>query len=109
MNKLALALLFTASPFFADDLPKADTILDRFVEVAGGKAAFEKHHNEVMHGTMESAGTGVKGTLTFYQAEPDQIRAIIDLQGIGKIDSGTIGDVAWENNAMQGPQNQKGH
>jgi hypothetical protein len=108
MNKLALALLVTASPFFAEDLPKADTILDRFVEAVGGRAAFEKHHNEVMHGAMESVGTGVKGTLTFYQAEPDQIRAVIDLQGIGKIDSGTSGDVAWENNAMQGPRIKKG-
>ena len=55
MNKLAFALLFTAGPFFAvaDELPKAGTILDRFVEVVGGKAAFEKHHNEVMHGNME--------------------------------------------------------
>ena len=108
MKKLALALVITASPFFADDLPKAGTILDRFVEVVGGRAAFEKHHNEVMHGTMEFVGRGVKGTLTIYQAEPDQIRAIIDLEGIGKIDSGTSGDVAWENSALQGPRVKKG-
>jgi Protein of unknown function (DUF620) len=110
MNKLALALLFTAGPFFAaaDELPKADTILDRFVEVVGGKAAFEKHHNEVMHANMEFTARGVKGTLVVYQTEPDQIRAIIDIDGIGKIESGTTGDVAWESSAVQGPRIKQG-
>lgn len=110
MNKLALALLVTAGPFFAaaDELPKADTILDRFIEVAGGKAVFDKHHNEVMHGNIEVVGRGVKGTITVYQTEPDQIRVIVDIAGVGKIDSGTTGDVAWENSAIQGPRIKQG-
>ena len=110
MNKFALALLFTAVPFLAaaDELPKADTILDRFVEVVGGKAAFEKHHNEVTHGNMEFVGRGLKGTMTVYQAAPDQIRVTIDIEGAGKFDSGTSGDVAWENSAMQGPRIKQG-
>lgn len=109
MNKLALALLFTATPFLAaDELPKAGTILDKFIEAVGGKAAFDKHHNEVMHGNIEFTGRGLKGTLTVYQAEPDQVRAVIDLEGIGKVDSGTSGDVAWENSAMQGPRIKQG-
>jgi Protein of unknown function (DUF620) len=110
MNKLALALLFTAAPFFAADeaLPKADTILDRFVEAAGGKAIFEKHHNEVMHGNIEFAGRGLKGTMTLYQVEPDQSRAVIEIEGVGKIESGTNGDVAWDNSAIQGPRIKKG-
>ena len=106
MKKLALALLLTTASFVAADetLPKADTILDRFVEAVGGKAAFEKHHNEVMHGNMEFTARGVKGTLTVYQAEPDKVHAIIDIAGIGKIESGTSGDVAWESSSMQGPR-----
>ncbi|HEV8040539.1 MAG TPA: hypothetical protein VGP62_16840 [Bryobacteraceae bacterium] len=110
MNKFALALLFTAAPFFAaaDELPKAETILDRFVEVVGGKAAFEKHHNEVTHGNMEFVGRGLKGTMTVYQAAPDQIRVTIDIEGAGKFDSGTSGDVAWENSAMSGPRIKQG-
>ena len=31
----------------ADDLPKADTILDKYVEVTGGKAAYAKIHTEL--------------------------------------------------------------
>jgi hypothetical protein len=109
MNKLAFALLVTAAPLLtADDLPQAGAILDKFVEVVGGKAAFEKHHNEVMHGNMESTGRGVKGTLTVYQAPPDQIRGTFDIEGVGKIESGTSGDVAWESSAMQGPRIKQG-
>jgi hypothetical protein len=110
MNKFALALLFTAAPFLAaaDELPKADTILDRFIEVVGGKAAFEKHHNEVMHGSLEFTGRGLKGTMTVYQAEPNQIRVTIDIEGVGKFDSGTSGDAAWENSAVQGPRVKQG-
>ncbi len=110
MNKFALALLLSTAPFLAADeaLPKADTILDRFVEVAGGKATFEKHHNEVMRATMEVAGRGLKGTLTVYQAEPDKIRGILEIEGIGKIDSGSNGEVAWENSAVQGPRIKQG-
>jgi hypothetical protein len=109
MNKLAFALLVTTAPFLtADDLPQAGAILDKFIEVAGGKAAFEKHHNEIMHGNMEFTGRGLKGSLTVYQAEPDHIRAVIEIEGVGKIESGTSGDVAWESSAMQGPRIKQG-
>ena len=71
MNKLAFALLLSSVPLFCADeaLPKAETVLDRAIEVTGGKAALEKRHNEVMHGSMEFTGRGVKGTLTVYQAD----------------------------------------
>jgi len=110
MNKLALALLLSFAPFLAADetLPKADTILDRFVEVTGGKATFEKHHNEVMHGNLEFTGKGVKGTITVYQTEPAKIHAVIEIDGIGRIDSGSNGEVAWENSALQGARIKSG-
>jgi hypothetical protein len=110
MNKFALALLLSSVPVFcADDaLPKAETILDRSVEAAGGKAAFEKRHNEVMHGSMEFSGRGIKGTMTVYQAEPDKNVAIIEIEGIGKIESGSNGEIAWENSALQGPRIKQG-
>ncbi len=110
MNKLALSILLSSMPFFAADetLPKADTVLDRYVEVIGGKAVLEKHRNEVMHGTIEVVGRGLKGTMTVYQAAPDKELAIIDFEGIGKIESGSNGEVAWESSAMQGPRVKDG-
>jgi hypothetical protein len=110
MNKLALALLLSSVGLFCADetLPKAETVLDRSIEVTGGKAAFEKRHNEVMHGSMEFTGRGVKGTMTVYQAEPDKNLAVIEIEGIGKIESGSNGEVAWENSALQGPRIKQG-
>lgn len=110
MNKLAIALLLSSVPLFCADeaLPKAETVLDRSIEVTGGQAAFEKRHNEVMHGSMEFTGRGIKGTMTVYQAEPDKNLAVIEIEGIGKIESGSNGDVAWENSALQGPRIKQG-
>lgn len=110
MNKLLLSVLVTTLPLFCADeaLPKADTILDHYVEVTGGKAAYEKHHTEVMHGTMEIAAQGLKGSMVVYQAEPDKNRAVVELEGIGKIESGSDGAVAWENSALQGARIKDG-
>lgn len=110
MNKLALAFLLASTPLFCADeaLPKAEAIVARYIEATGGRAAFEKHRTEVMHGTFELAAQGVKGTITAYQAAPNKNRVIIDLEGIGKIESGSDGVVAWENSALQGPRIKDG-
>lgn len=91
-----------------DALPSADSVLNHFIEATGGRAALEKRHNQVEHGTVEISAMGIKGTLTIYEAEPNKNRSIIDLGGIGKIESGSNGDVAWENNPLQGPRIKQG-
>jgi len=110
MNKLVLTVLLSTVPLFCADeaLPKAETLMDHFVEVTGGKATFEKHQNEVMHGTMELTAQGIKGTITVYQAAPDKTRAVIELDAVGKIESGSDGQVAWENSVIQGPRIKEG-
>src|SRR5438270_2865659 len=85
----------------ADELPKAETILDKYIEVSGGKAAYQKIHSEISSGSMQIAG--MKATATIYRAEPDKNYTEIELTGIGKIQQGSDGKVAWSNSAMQGP------
>ncbi len=109
MQKLTLAILFApAALIFAQGLPPAETVLNRFLEVTGGRAALEKRHNQVQHGTIEIPAAGLKGNLTTWEAEPNQTRVSAELPGIGKIESGTTGDVAWENNPLQGPRVKDG-
>ena len=45
--------------YAADEpLPKAETILDRHVEVTGGKAAYQKRKSEIATGTLKFAAQG---------------------------------------------------
>jgi hypothetical protein len=95
-----------ASALRADDLPKAETVLDKFIEVTGGKAAYQKVHSEIESGTM--AISGITATHTTFKAEPDKVYTEIVIQGVGKIEEGSNGKVAWSNSAIQGPHVKEG-
>ena len=92
----------------ADDLPKAETILDKYVEVTGGKAAYGKLHTTIATGSVEFAAMGMKGAMTVWAAEPDKVLAEIVFEGLGKFREGSNGEVAWGSNAMQGPRIKEG-
>lgn len=88
----------------ADDLPKADDILEKYIKVTGGRAAYEKRENITIHSTIEFAAAGVKGTAIAYQAPPAKSYTAIELEGMGKIEEGCDGKVAWDMNPMSGPR-----
>jgi hypothetical protein len=102
MRKLSLALLLAPITLCnaQNTLPSAETVLNKFLDATGGRAALEKRHNQVEHGTVEMAAMGIKGDMIIYEAEPNKNRMVIDLTGIGKIESGTDGTIAWENNPL---------
>lgn len=107
---LVAALLGLSSFAFAqtEELPKAETILDRYVEVTGGKAAYEKRKNEIETGTIEIKAQGLKGTYTRYSAEPAEAYSVVEIEGVGKIEDGIDKGIAWDKNPMLGPQIKKG-
>jgi zinc protease len=116
MTRFALVLALSgagAGWIFAQDaakadLPKAETILDHYIEVTGGKAAYQKRTSEIQTGTFEVPAAGLKGSVTIYSAPPDKSFTSVDLGGIGKMESGTIDGMAWQNNAMTGAQVKSG-
>jgi hypothetical protein len=89
-------------------LPKAETVIDHYVEVTGGKAAYEKRKNEIAYGTIELKAQGLKGSVTRYSAEPAQAYSIVEIEGVGKIEEGIDKGVAWDKNAMTGPHIKSG-
>ena len=88
----------------AEDLPKAEVILDKWVEASGGKEALEKIHNRVTKQTFEILGMGVKADITLWVAAPNKSRMALQSQAIGKHEEGTDGTTFWEVSSMQGPR-----
>ncbi|HVT91434.1 MAG TPA: hypothetical protein VHD76_01215 [Bryobacteraceae bacterium] len=106
-----LILVCLALPLAAraqDAPPKAETILDRYVEVTGGAAAYQKRHSVIEKGTIEMVGRGVKGDITNYMAEPDKAYSVMNLEGVGQMEEGSDGVVAWERSVIQGPRVKDG-
>jgi len=90
------------------NLPGAESILDRYIEVTGGKAAYAQLHNTLSQGTFYVSGTGLRGTFKAYEAEPNKTLSILEIEGAEKIEEGTLGDVAWDRSSRQGPRIKKG-
>ncbi|HZS52006.1 MAG TPA: hypothetical protein VFA54_14160 [Bryobacterales bacterium] len=91
-----------------EKLPAAETVLDQYVEVTGGREAYKKIHTQITIATMEFVGKGIKATLTSYKAIPHNSYNVAEMQGIGKIEQGTSGDIAWERSPLQGPRVKSG-
>ncbi len=102
------SLLLLATAAFAADDVKPEAILDKYVEVTGGSAAYEKIKTEVASGTLEISGMGLNGTLTNYRAAPNKSYTVIDLAGAGKAEEGSDGKVAWSMNGMEGARIKQG-
>src|ERR1700688_3826164 len=111
MTRFARLMILTAlagSVAAAQALPKAETILDRYVEVTGGRSAYEKHSRETMTGTITFPEQGLSGNLTRYAMAPDKEYSVVELGPIGKIESGFTDGVAWEKSAILGPRIKTG-
>jgi hypothetical protein len=106
--KIGVALAFAGALAAADDLPKGEALLDKYIEATGGKAAYAKVHSDKTVGTMEFKAMGLKGKVTTFAAEPDKKYSEVVLEGIGKMQEGVNDGVAWSMSSMQGPHVKEG-
>ncbi len=83
-------------------LPKAEDVLDQYVEATGGKGAYEKLTNRVSTGTLDIAAANIKGKVTVTQAAPDKLTTMTDLGPFGTTRQGTDGQIAWEISSIGG-------
>jgi hypothetical protein len=103
---IALVLLATRT-LSAQALPNASSVLDRFVQVTGGRDAYESHRSEVLTGTIEFPAQGLKGKLTRYLAQ-NQEYSLMEVEAIGTIEAGITQGVAWEKSVILGPRIKQG-
>jgi hypothetical protein len=99
-----MTLLFLALLTVAQQFPTGDAIIARYVTVTGGAAEYGKVLNSVSTGKLEMPAQGIKGKITIYQQTPDKQYSIAEIPGIGTIEDGVDGTVAWEKSALQGPR-----
>lgn len=102
-----LASLGAASLVVAADLPSGESLIARCIEREGGTQAVERAQSAVMTGSVELVGHNISGPLEIYQ-QGDKAYTVIELPGIGKIEEGFDGEVAWEANILQGPRIKDG-
>jgi hypothetical protein len=107
-RRIFIGLLLASAGAFGADLPSAESLLDRFVEVTGGEAAYAARTSEIARGTVEMPAMGLKGTLVRYAAEPDQYLVVMEIPGIGKVLSGVKDGVAWEMSDLMGARTKTG-
>lgn len=105
---LAYSFATFASAAAEQELPRADELLDRYIKATGGKEAYDMIQNRVSKGTMEFAGQGIKLSGTLYAAKPNLAYITLESDVTGRIESGTDGNVAWENSLLKGPAIKRG-
>jgi hypothetical protein len=111
MKRFCAFLTFFAALFAlraADPLPSGEAVLEKYIAVTGGKAAYEKTRTQVTNATMEFVGKGVKANVTMYHAEPNKAYMVTEIAGIGKMEEGSDGAVVWERSAIKGPRVKQG-
>ncbi|NOT01808.1 MAG: hypothetical protein HOP29_14400 [Phycisphaerales bacterium] len=86
----------------AEKLPSGESILDKYVEVTGGAAAYRKLTNRKLTGTMNIPSQGLTMKLTSYGASANKSYTLIESEAFGQIEFGTDGKVAWQIHPVMG-------
>lgn len=98
---VGLLLMLCQFVWAADD---ADTVINRYLQAIGGKAALTKVHSRVMKGSFNMPAMGMTAKMEIYIQPPDKYLSFIDFEGMSPAYSGVNGDTAWEINPMGGPR-----
>lgn len=83
-------------------LPSASDVIARYIKAVGGSAALMKVKSVRTVGTFEMPAQGLKGDVVVVQALPNKMVMTTTIPGVGEINSGFNGEVAWSVNPMQG-------
>lgn len=101
VSRLPFVILLAARLAAGAELPDAEGLLNKFIERSGGLEAYAKGKNVEMSGTVEITGRNISGKISMVE-EDGKAYTSMELPGIGRIEQGYNGEVAWEMNAMQG-------
>jgi TPR repeat protein len=76
-------------------LPSAETVLDKYVEVTGGQAAYAKLHTQILNGTLQVGdSTAEANPMICHKTSPGSSHCVIRFGAIESIEA-TNGQVVW--------------
>jgi hypothetical protein len=84
-------------------LPNARAIVDHFVTAMGGETAFGRVTSIHATGRIEIPQQGISGTADLLTARPNKSLLVVEIAGIGRIETGYDGKVGWNIDPQSGP------
>jgi len=88
----------------AQALPAASEIVAKYVTAIGGKAEILKITSIKQTATMAVPSVGLNAEMEMYSAAPNKMAMKTNIPGLGEMQNGYNGAVAWDVNPMQGPR-----
>lgn len=89
-------------------LPEARTIIDRHIELIGGRKALMGHSSTRAVGTVSMPAQGMNGTFEMLGAKPNKVLVRVTVPGIGEMLEGFDGTNGWSVLAIMGPSLSQG-
>ena len=84
-------------------LPNAVDLVDKFIEVTGGRSAYEGIKTESMRAEVSLKGQNLKFPVVIYAAGR-KMYASFDFPSIGKFEFGSDGRTGWQRSVVLGPR-----
>ncbi len=79
----------------SNPLPAIDSILSKYIDAIGGRAAHERLKSRVITGKVELAGSDSWGQLNIYAKAPNKSLTVMNVQPMGQVKHGYDGCTAW--------------
>lgn len=95
-------LALIVAPAAAQDLPSADSLIEKFVEASGGEETIRSAGSMHSTGVMEIPSAGMNGNLEIWAKAPNRMLMTMELPNVGTVKTGFDGDVGWIDNPMTG-------
>lgn len=89
-------------------VPPVDEILSHAVQAAGGEAAIRAHQSVRFEGQMHMSAQGITAPMALVQKAPSTSYSRIELPGVGVMEEGVEGDLAWAKDPLSGPRIKEG-
>jgi zinc protease len=87
----------------SQELPAARAVIERHVRAVGGREAALAYSSQYAKGSVTMASAAVTGTVEVFAAKPNRMLTRINLAGIGELQEGFDGTVAWSMSPLTGP------